>query len=178
MYAWARPRIAIPVHGEQRHIREHVKLALELQVPEAIGPTNGDLVRLAPGPAAIIDEVPAGRLYVDGANIVPAEDNALKDRRRLGAEGAVHVTLALGEKNSIVAGPTISVRGISMADEEDFELALEELQEVAEAAFKRLKREEREDDDAVEGALMRAVRKAAQTLWRKRPIVDVSVLRL
>ena len=178
MYAWARPRIAIPVHGEQRHIREHVKLALELQVPEAIGPTNGDLVRLAPGPAAIIDEVPAGRLYVDGANIVPAEDNALKDRRRLGAEGAVHVTLALGEKNSIVAGPTISVRGISMADEEDFELALEELQEAAEAAFKRLKREEREDDDAVEGALMRAVRKAAQTLWRKRPIVDVSVLRL
>lgn len=178
MYAWARPRIAIPVHGEQRHIREHVQLALELQVPEAIGPTNGDLVRLAPGPAAIIDEVPAGRLYVDGANIVPAEDNALKDRRRLGAEGAVHVSLAIGAKNAIVAGPTISVRGISMADEEDFELALEELQDAAEAAFQRLKRDEREDDEAVEGALMRAVRKAAQTLWRKRPIVDVSVLRL
>ncbi len=178
MYAWARPRIAIPVHGEQRHIREHVKLALELQVPEAIGPQNGDLVRLAPGTAAIIDEVPSGRLYVDGANIVPAEDEALKDRRRLAAEGAVHVTLAIGAKNAIVAGPTISVRGISMADEEDFELALEELQEAAEAAFQRLKRDERDDDDVVEGALMRAVRKAAQTLWRKRPLVDVSVLRL
>jgi ribonuclease J len=99
MYAWARPRIAIPVHGEQRHIREHVKLALSLQVPEAIAPNNGDLIRLAPGPAAIIDEVPAGRLYVDGANLVPAEDDSLKDRRRLGAEGAVHVSLALGTKN-------------------------------------------------------------------------------
>lgn len=178
MYAWARPRIAIPVHGEQRHIREHVKLALELQVPEAIGPNNGDMIRLAPGPAMVIDEVPAGRLYVDGANIIPAEDDALKDRRRLGAEGSVHVSLALSGKNAIVAGPTINVRGISMPDDEDFELALEELENTAKATFQRLKHQEREDDELVEQALMRSVRKAAEKLWRKRPLVDVTVLRL
>jgi ribonuclease J len=178
MYAWARPRIAIPVHGEQRHLREHVKLALSLQVPEAIAPNNGDLIRLAPGPAAIIDEVPAGRLYVDGASLVPAEDDSLKDRRRLGAEGAVHVSLALGAKNAIVAGPNASVRGLSMADDEDMELALEELEEAAEAAFKRLGRDDREDDEIVEQSLMRAVRKAAEKVWRKRPLVDVSVLRI
>jgi len=178
MYQWARPNIAIPVHGEQRHIREHVKLALELQVPEAIGPNNGDMIRLAPGPAAVIDEVPAGRLYVDGANVIPAEDDALRDRRRLGAEGAVYVTLALSGKNALVAGPNVSVRGVSMADEEDFELALEELEDVAESAFQRLTRQEREDDEAVEAALMRAVRKSAEKLWRKRPLVDVSVLRI
>jgi len=178
MYAWARPRIAIPVHGEQRHIREHVRLALELQVPEALGAKNGDLIRLAPGPAAIIDEVPSGRLYVDGANIIPAEDDALKDRKRLGAEGSVHVTLAVNAKNTIVAGPTISVRGISMPDDEDFELALEGLEDAAKAAFHRLGRPEREDDELLEQALMRAVRKAAEKLWRKRPLVDVSVLRI
>jgi ribonuclease J len=65
-----------------------------------------------------------------------------------------------------------------MADDEDMELALEELEEAAEAAFKRLGRDDREDDEIVEQSLMRAVRKAAEKVWRKRPLVDVSVLRI
>lgn len=178
MYQWARPRIAIPVHGEMRHIREHVKLALEMQIPEAIAPNNGDLIRLAPGSVALIDEVPSGRLYVDGSAIIEADDDALKDRRRLGAEGAVNVSFAVNAKNAIVAGPNVTVRGLAMESDEDFELALEELEATAEAAFGRLKHQEREEDDAVEAMVMRAVRKAAERLWRKRPLVDVSVLRL
>jgi ribonuclease J len=178
MYAWARPRIAVPVHGEKRHIREHVKLALELQIPEAIAPSNGDLIRLAPGPATLIDEVPSGRLYVDGSTIIEAEDEALKDRRRLGAEGAVNVSLAVNAKGGIIAGPSVTVRGLTMDDDEDFEIALEELEDTAKAAFQRLKHQEREDDEAVEQVLVRAVRKAAEKLWRKRPLVDVTVLRI
>jgi ribonuclease J len=178
MYRWARPRIAIPVHGEKRHIREHVKLALELQAPQAIGPNNGDLIRLAPGPAAVIDEAPSGRLYVDGNVLVQAEDDVLRDRRRLAAEGAVHVSLAVSGKNAIVAGPSVSVRGLSSVDEEDFDLAVQDLERTAQAAFARLAHGEREDDEAVEAALVRAVRKAAERIWRKRPLVDVSVLRL
>lgn len=178
MYAWARPRIAVPVHGEKRHIREHVKLALELQIPQAIAPNNGDLIRLAPGPAALIDEVPSGRLYVDGSTIIEAEDDALKDRRRLGAEGAVNVSLAVNAKGGIVAGPSVTVRGLTMDDDEDFEIALEEIEDTAKAAFQRLKHQEREDDEAVEQVLVRAVRKAAEKLWRKRPLVDVTVLRI
>jgi ribonuclease J len=179
MYQWARPRIAIPVHGERRHLLEHVKLAHALQVAEAIAPKNGDMIRLAPGIAAIIDEVPAGRLYVDGNNILEAEDEALRDRKRLGEEGAVSVALAIGEKkNTILAGPNISVRGLSMSDDEDFEIALEELEEAAAAAFAKLNHNDRGNDEAVETALVRAVRKAAERLWSKRPLVDVSVLRI
>ncbi len=178
MYAWARPRIAIPVHGERRHILEHVRLAEELQVPEAIAPENGDLIRLAPGPAQKIDEVPAGRLYVDGSVLIDAEDDALRERKRLGAEGAINVSLALSTKLAIVAGPTLSLRGLAMNDEEDFDLAVDELERTAEAAFNKLARADREDDEAVEAALVRAVRKAAEKLWGKRPLVDVSVLRI
>jgi len=178
MYSWARPRIAVPVHGEMRHIREHVKLAQALQIPETIAPNNGDLIRLAPGPAVLIDEVPAGRLYVDGSTIVETEDDALKDRRRLGAEGAVNVALAVSAKNALMAGPTVSVRGLTMSDDEDMELALEELERSASAAFAKLSHADRDDDESIEGALMRAVRKSAEKLWRKRPLVDVSVLRL
>lgn len=178
MYRWARPRIAIPVHGEARHIREHVKLALELQVAEAIGPNNGDLIRLAPGPAAVIDEVPSGRLFVDGNVLIEAEDDALRDRRRLAAEGAINVSIAINAKHAIVAGPNVVVRGLTMADDEEMDLALDEIERTAQGAFARLSHADREDDEAAEAAVMRAVRKAAEKLWRKRPLVDVSLLRI
>ncbi len=178
MYAWARPRIAVPVHGEIRHIREHVKLAESLQIPETVAPKNGDLIRLAPGPAAVIDEVPSGRLYVDGNVIVETEDDAIRDRKRLAAEGAVNIAFALTGKNAIAAGPTVSVRGLTMPDEEDLELALEELEDVAKAGFSKLNHAERDDDDAIEASVVRAVRKAAERLWKKRPLIDVSILRL
>lgn len=178
MYQWARPRLAVPVHGERRHILEHVRLALSLQVPEAIAPTNGDVIRLAPGPAALVDEVPAGRLLVDGSVLLDSEDDALRDRRRLAAEGAVNVAFALNAKGGVAAGPTVSVRGLAMADEEDFEVALEEMEQAANTAFNKLSHAEREDDELIETNVMRAVRKAAEKLWRKRPLVDVTVLRL
>ncbi len=179
MYQWARPRIAVPVHGERRHILEHARLAQELQVSETIAPNNGDLIRLAPGPAAVIDEVPSGRLFVDGGVMIDADDEAMRDRRRLGAEGAVNVSMVVGDKKStILAGPNVLLRGLSMADEEVLEAAIEELARAAEAAFGRLALEQRQDDEAVEGAVMRAVRKAADRLWGKRPLVDVSILRV
>ncbi|MBX3510310.1 MAG: ribonuclease J [Hyphomonadaceae bacterium] len=178
MYQWARPRIAVPVHGERRHLLEHVRLAKDLQIQEAIAPNNGDLIRLAPGPAAVIDETPAGRLYVDGGVMIDAEDDALRDRRRLAAEGAVNIALAVSAKNALVAGPTISVRGLSMADDEDFDIALDDLESTAKAAFSRMSHADRDDDDEIEAAIVRAVRKAADRLWGKRPLVDVSVLRI
>ncbi|MDX2277085.1 MAG: ribonuclease J [Hyphomonadaceae bacterium] len=179
MYQWARPRIAVPVHGERRHILEHVKLAQALQVPEAIAPRNGDLIRLAPGPASVIDEVPSGRLYLDGAVLIPPEDDALRDRKRLGAEGAVMVTLAVTErKNQLAAGPHVSLRGLPLADDDEAEEAEDELIRAAEAAFGKLGAADRGDDEAIEAALVRAVRKAAERIWNKRPLVDVSVLRL
>ncbi|MEZ5994489.1 MAG: ribonuclease J [Hyphomonadaceae bacterium] len=178
MYQWARPRIAVPVHGELRHIREHVKLAQSWQVPETVSPKNGDMIRLAPGPAAIVDEVPAGRLYVDGAVIIEPEGEAIRDRKRLAAEGAVNIAIVLSGKNAIVAGPNASVRGLGMPDEEDMELALEDVERTAQAAFMKLNHGERGDDEAVEASLVRAVRKAAERLWKKRPLVDVTVLRV
>ncbi|HET9229760.1 MAG TPA: MBL fold metallo-hydrolase RNA specificity domain-containing protein, partial [Vitreimonas sp.] len=178
MYQWARPRIAIPVHGERRHILEHQRLAKELQVPEAIAPENGDLIRLAPGPATKIDDVPSGRLYVDGAVIIESEDEALRERKRLATEGAINISIAVSGKRAIVAGPNITLRGLAMEDEEDLELAMDELERTAEAAFNKLGHAEREEDETVEAAMVRAVRKAAEKLWSKRPLVDVTVLRI
>ncbi|MET0181316.1 MAG: ribonuclease J, partial [Caulobacterales bacterium] len=179
MYRWARPRIAVPVHGERRHILEHVRLALEVQTPEAIAPRNGDIIRLAPGAAVVVDEVPSGRLYVDGVTLIDAEDDAIRERLRIGAEGVISVALAVSEqKHQIVSGPDVRLRGLSMRSEEDLDIAIGELESVAEAVFGRLKHADRSDDEACEGAIQRGVRKAAEKLWGKRPFVEVSVLRV
>jgi ribonuclease J len=177
MYQWARPRIAVPVHGERRHLLEHVKLALELQTPEALAPRNGDLIRLAPGPPERIDEVPAGRLYVDGEALIESEDEALRERRRLAAEGAVTVTLAVSaKKRAIVSGPEVRIKGLSAVDEQKLDVALDDLAAAAESAYSRLSGAERSDEDVAEAMVARAVRRAAEKAWGKRPLVEAVIL--
>ncbi|MBU2090686.1 MAG: ribonuclease J, partial [Alphaproteobacteria bacterium] len=89
MYQHVRPQIAIPVHGESRHLMEHARLARECQVPQALAVSNGDMIRLYPGPAETVDEVFSGRLAVDGKRLASLGDPVLRDRNRLLHSGAV-----------------------------------------------------------------------------------------
>ena len=94
-------------------------------------------------------------------------------------KGVISVSFAVSEKkHQIMAGPNVTARGLATADEEDLDLALDELERVAEAAFARLSHADRAEDETVETNVGRAVRKAAEKLWGKRPLVDVSVLRI
>ena len=178
MYQWARPQIAVPTHGERRHLLEHVNLAKDLQVPEAIAPRNGDMVRLAPGKPAIIDEVPAGRLYVDAGVVTPENGDALRERRHAAHNGVLMISVALDGKSRIASGP--QVRAIGLPGDADYPLddALDDLSEAAEAALKKLSQDERDDDDAVETCLSRVVKKAAFRIWERRPVVETTVLRV
>lgn len=178
MYSWARPQVAVPTHGERRHLLEHVAFAKDLQVPQALAPRNGDMIRLAPGRAEIIDEVPSGRLFVD-ANVVTVEHGeALRERRHAAHNGVVTIALALDGRGRISSGP--QVRAIGMPSDEDYPLeeALDDLAEEAERALKRLNPNDLGDDETVESALSRAVKKACQRIWGRRPVVETTVLRL
>src|SRR6185437_10515216 len=95
VYQWIRPRIAVPVHGEVRHMVEHAALARACQVPETVLAPNGTLVRLAPGPATVIDHVHAGRLARDGDLVAPVDGEALRERRKLLWNGAASATLVI-----------------------------------------------------------------------------------
>jgi len=178
MYQWARPEIAIPTHGERRHLLEHALFAKDLQVPQTVSPRNGDMVRLAPGRAEIIDQVQAGRLYVDGNVIVPAHAEPLRERRHAAYNGVMSVSVALDDKNRIVSGP--QVRGIGLPGDEEYPIddTLDDLADEAERAIKGLKGEARSDDEAVEAAVKRALKKAGQRIWDRRPVVEVTVLRV
>jgi ribonuclease J len=178
MYQWARPTIAIPTHGERRHLLEHAAFARDLQVPQAVAPRNGDMVRLAPGEARIIDEVPAGRLFVDAGMVTPEHGEALKARRHAAANGMLAVSLALDGRNRIVSGPC--VRPIGLPGDEDYPLeeAAGDLEDDARAAVQGLSADTRDDDDAVEAALSRALKKGAFRIWKRRPVVEATVLRV
>ena len=178
MYAWARPQIAVPTHGERRHLLEHAAFARDLQVPQTVAPRNGDMVRLAPGRAEIIDEVPAGRLYIDGGVMTPENGEALRERRHAAFNGMLVVSVVLNANGKIVAGPTVKAVGLPGDDEYSVEEAVYDLGEDAAQALKRIPAEERGLDETVENALNRAVKKAAHRIWERRPVVETTVLRI
>src|SRR4029077_20104927 len=80
MYQMVRPQVAIPVHGEARHLIAHAELARECQVQQPLIIQNGDVVRLAASGASVVDEVPVGRLARQGRGLGPGGGAALKDR--------------------------------------------------------------------------------------------------
>jgi ribonuclease J len=178
MYAWARPQIAVPTHGERRHLLEHAAFARDLQVPQTVAPRNGDMVRLAPGRAEIIDEVTAGRLYIDGGVMTPENGEALRERRHAAFNGMLVVSVVLNANGKIVAGPTVKAVGLPGDDEYSVEEAVYDLGEDAAQALKRIPAEERGLDETVETALNRAVKKSAHRIWERRPVVETTVLRI
>ena len=178
MYQWARPKIAVPVHGERRHLAEHARLARTLQVNETVTPNNGEIVRLWPGEAEIIDEVPSGRLYLDGNRLTPENAGGLSERKRLSFNGHVSVTVALDARGRVKDGPYVNVRGFSESDGRLADESLEALDDAADAAIGRVASKDLNDDEKIEKMLMRAVKRSAEATFGKRPIVDVTVLRV
>lgn len=178
MYAWARPEIAVPTHGERRHLLEHAAFAKDLQVPQTVSPRNGDMVRLAPGRAEIIDEVQAGRIYVDGGMLTPENGDALRERRHAAFNGMLAVSVALDPRGKIVSGPQVRALGLPAEADYPMEDMMDDLADEAERAMDRLKGNERDDDEAIEKAISRAVKKASQRVWGRRPVVETTVLRI
>ena len=178
MYGWVRPAIAVPTHGERRHLHKHAELAAELGVKQQVTPRNGDMVRLAPGRPEIIDEVPAGRLFVDGGILVPEAADALRERRHAAHNGMIFVAFALDGKNRLAS--IVDVRGLGLAfeDEDTISDQLERMCEAVEKVVRGLPNEQRDDDEAIEAAVARVVKKAAQSIWDRRPIVETIILRL
>ena len=177
MYQWVRPRIAVPVHGERRHILEHASFAKSLQVPETVAPRNGSLIRLAPGEAEILDEVPAGRLFLDGSRLVPEGAQGLIERKRLHNSGIIFATVSLDQAGRIVDGPVVVVKGLSETDGRVAEESLEILDDAAEAALAGLSKKDRNDDEAIERVMGRALRKACDINFGLKPMIEVVVLR-
>jgi ribonuclease J len=175
MYQWTRPRIAVPAHGEDLHLAEHAAFAKAQGVPEVVRARNGSVVRLAPGPADIIDEVPTGRLYRDGDIVVGAGERAMPERRKLSFTGIVSVAIAIDGKGEVAGDPVIEAMGLparSRRGESIPDLIADAVGDVLEG----MPRARRRDPEAVEQAVVRAIRGTVQGLWGKKPACHVLVV--
>lgn len=168
MYRWTRPQIAVPVHGELRHMTEHARLARSLQVPQSLVPENGQLFRLAPGRAELIDEVPSGRIHLDGRVLVEEGAGYARSRRALSHAGIIAITLVLDGKGRLATEPALIFDGIP-------EPVHEAVRDATDAAL-RAYNPKRVDEADLKEKVRRAARRAAEESWGKKPVTRVEIL--
>jgi ribonuclease J len=176
MYEWVRPTIAVPVHGEAAHLVAHGSLAAEAGVPQVAQVRDGDMLRLFPGPAEIIDQVPFGRVYKDGLLIGSEEEMGIRERRKLSFAGHVVVNVVLDERYDLAGDPDIVSLGVAKTDVAGRRLD-DAMLDAAIGAVESIPRQRRKDLDLVSEAVRRAVRSAANEIWGKKPVVTVFVTR-
>lgn len=176
MYGLVRPQVAIPVHGEQMHLIAHAALAKECQVPEAIVPNNGSLIRLYPGPAEIIDQVPSGYLALDGGRLKALNAESIRDRNKLLYNGSVSATVVLNPKGDLLADPTVALRGID--DGEAGVEASEDLVDLVIDTVETMSKSARQRDQSIRQQVEQAVRREIRQVYDKRPLVDIHLVRV
>ena len=178
MYEWARPKYAIPVHGEARHLEEHAAFAIsELGAKDAVSPRNGDLIRISSEGLEVIDEVPSGRLVLDGKMLMADGAPPLQKRRKLGWAGVVSVSVALNGKGKLADRPMVTIIGGPEQADDGSDLASEAEDEI-EDVLEDLSRSKLEEDDVVKLAVKRAVRSVTMEYWGKRPLVETHIHRI
>jgi ribonuclease J len=167
MYQWVRPKIAVPVHGELRHQNAHARLAKAMGVKTVAPGINGQMLRLAPGRPEIIDEVPSGRVHLDGCVLVSEGLGLSRTRRSLSYAGIIAVALVLDEKLRVAAEPAIVCEGMP-------EPVADAVRDAVENALKRYN-PKRDDEEKLRETVRRAARSAAEDAWGKKPITRVVV---
>ena len=175
MYAWVRPRIAVPAHGEPLHLSEHAAFAIAQGVPQVLRAFDGDLIRLAPGDVSASGSVASGRRLKDGAILLPADQESVGQRRRLAFAGVVSVALALTPKGEMAGDPDVMIAGLPERTREG--AAIDALiDDAIFEAFEGLPPGKRRDPDVVSSAIERAVRNSVNAVWSKKPQVHVLVV--
>ena len=176
MYEWVKPRIGVPVHGEAAHLVAQGALMAAAGIPEVAQVRDGDMLRLAPGAAEIIDQVPFGRIYKDGRLTGTDEAMGIRDRRRLSFAGHVVVNVVLDDRYELAGDPDLVAIGVAEADAAGDPLA-ERMLDAAIGAIESIPRARRKDFELVSEAVRRAVRGAANEVWGKKPLATVFVTR-
>ena len=176
MYQWVKPQCVIPVHGEHRHMIEHINFAKEMQVPYPVQVENGDIVKLSPGSEPkVYDKAPSGRLYLDGSISVEENSQSIKDRRNLGSNGYLEVTILISQSGKIHNNPITSFKGLPIYEKEDFIFGL---QEEIEKTTRTFKLGNRQQEHNLIDALKIACRKFTKEKIGKKPFTNINLINI
>lgn len=176
MYEWVRPRFAIPMHGETRHLKGHVELAKSCQVPSACYVENGNMLKITPESAEIIDKVPTGRLGLDGKRLVSLQTGTLKSRHAMHLDGLIVATAVLDSEGFLASSPMVTAPGL-LDPETDAEM-LEEAGIRVVNALDELSRTERMDKEMLTRTIRLAARRYIQDISGKKSKVEVHLMHL
>lgn len=176
MHALIRPEVLIPMHGEHRHLREHVLLGQEAGIAGMVV-TNGMMVDLTAGKPRVAEYIDSGRTYLDGSVLISAMDGVVRDRIRMALNGHVLVTLIIDENDEPLGDPWCEIRGLPATGRSNAPL-VDVLEEDLSQFIGRSGRKLILDEEKLDKELTRTVRQTAQTEIGKKPEVTVVVSRL
>ena len=174
MYDWLRPAIAVPVHGDARNLSRHAALATAKGVEQTLVIENGAVVKLAPGPAAVVDHVHTGRLAIMGSKPVPIDSDSIRARRKLSFNGMIVAIIVLDEDGAVAAPVRVMLRGVGADDE----TAQGGAEQVLRRGLDAMPPAHRKDDSQVEKIARKALRGEARRLSSQRPGIEVEIIRL
>ena len=176
MYNWIRPQSIIPVHGEHRHMLEHIKFAKEMQVPYPVTVENGDIVKLFPGDKPeVYDKAPSGRLYLDGNIAVEEDSRSIKERRNISANGILDVTILVTPKGNIHNKPIFNYSGLPIENEEDYKY---ELENIVERTTRTFSLNNLSQKDNIIDAIKISCRKATKEITGKKPLTSIKLIKI
>ncbi len=175
MYNWVKPECIIPVHGEHRHMKEHVTFAKKMQIPKTLLIENGDIIKIHPGEVKIVDKAPSGRMYLDGSIGVGAESQSIRERKNISLNGYLEVTLILAN-NGKFKKPIISYKGIPENDLDDpFVFDMEdEIANICRTFSLKNKNQEKNLIDSIKQNCRRIVKDKTG----KKPFTNINIARI
>ena len=176
MYEWIQPNSIIPVHGEQRHMLEHISFAKKLNVPHPIKVENGDIVRIFPGDSPeVFDKAPYGKIFLDGNIGVEEESKSIKERRNISQNGHLNITVIITTQGNIYNMPIVNFMGIPILNTEEFKISIQdEIDKIA----KSFSLNNKKQDENFKDTLKVTCRKFTKEKTGKRPITNINLVRI
>ena len=174
MYNWIKPKAVIPVHGEHRHMIEHINFAKEMQVPFPIQVENGDIVKLDNKPE-VYDKAPSGRLYLDGNVSVDEDSQSIKDRKNLSNNGYMEVTIMVTPKGNIHQRPILTFRGLPITHIDEF---INGLEDEIESTTKTYSLNSKKQEINLIDTLKIVCRKYSKEKTGKKPFTNINLVRI
>ncbi len=172
IHALVQPKFFIPVHGEQRHLKTHAKLARDMGMdPRRILISEiGRVIELTPNSAKLNGTVPAGRVFVDGYGVGDVGSVVLRDRKHLAEDGMIVVVVSMsGQDGSVVSGPDIITRGFVYVKES--EGLMEELRRVAVNALDNCQMDYRTDWASIKSEMKSALSNFLYKKTKRNPMI-------
>ena len=155
---------------------EHISFAKEMQVPYPVQVENGDIVKLYPGnEPEVYDKAPSGRLYLDGNVSVEEDAQSIKDRKNLGTNGYLEVTILITPKGNIHNSPIVTFRGLPVFEKEEFIYGLEyEIEKTANT----FKLGNKQQENNLIDTLKITCRKFTKEKTGKKPITNINLVKI